>query len=289
MRGGTHDHAGILRPYLPRLAIEWLAEHPNEAFREIDGTLVFVDISGFTKLSERLARRGKVGAEELTDTIGVCFQELLAVAYAAGGSLIKFGGDALLLLFRGNDHAGRGCAAAVGMRATLRRIGNIVTSGGRVRLRMSVGVHTGAFHFFMGGDDHSELLVTGPAATQTTLMEQTAEAGEIIVSPATAKNVPARWLGATKGRGVLLRSAAPAGEATVDPIPDEALDPTPAVPVAIREHLLAGASEPEHRQASVMFLRFEGSDEIISAEGPAALADRLAKLVALVQKAAAAH
>ena len=31
--------------------------------------MVFCDVSGFTALSERLARQGKVGAEELTDVL----------------------------------------------------------------------------------------------------------------------------------------------------------------------------------------------------------------------------
>lgn len=287
MKGEKLDHAAILRPYLPRLAIEWLAEHPAESIREIDGTMAFVDVSGFTKLSERLARRGKVGAEELADTIGSCFQELLAVAYRAGGSLIKFGGDALLLLFRGDDHAGRACAAALGMRATLRRIGPIVTPAGQVRLRMSVGVHTGTFHFSLVGEQHRELLVTGPAATQTTVMEQTADAGEIVVSFATAKLLPARCLGAGKGDGFLLRAAPDAVDSAVEPIPEDRFDPAFCVPVAIREHLTAGGGEPEHRQAAIMFIRFEGSDEIIAAAGPSSLAERIAALVASVQKAAA--
>ena len=125
------------------------------------------------------------------------------------------------------------------MRATLRRIGNIVTPGGRVRLRMSVGVHTGTFHFFLVGDDHRELLVTGPAATQTTLMEQTAEAGEIVVSPSTAE-CPSGASGSARRRDPACCCAPPRrrGEPGVDPIPDEAFDPTPSVPVAIREHLL---------------------------------------------------
>ena len=33
------------------------------------------------------------------------FAALLAVAYAQGGGLLKFGGDALLLLYEGDDHA----------------------------------------------------------------------------------------------------------------------------------------------------------------------------------------
>ncbi|HJR18270.1 MAG TPA: adenylate/guanylate cyclase domain-containing protein, partial [Actinomycetota bacterium] len=288
MEGESNDRAAILRPYLPRLAIEWLAEHGDAPYREIDGTLAFVDISGFTKLSERLSRRGKVGAEELTDTIGACFTELLAVAYERGGSLIKFGGDALLILFRGDDHAVRACGAALGMRAALRRIGDVVTPGGRVRLRMSVGVHTGTFHFFLVGHDHRELIVTGPAATQTTLMEQTADAGQIVISPETAAALPARSLGAKKGAGVLLRNAPEAADPGIDPIL-EGFDPASCIPVAIREHLLGGGGEPEHRQACVLFMRFEGSDEVLAAEGPAALAERLGALVATVQKAAAAR
>src|SRR5437899_616668 len=93
-----------LTPYVPRVALRWEAAGGGP-WREVDGSLVFVDISGFTSLSERLARQGRLGAEELTGTLSACFGELLAVAYEAGGSLLKFGGDALLLLFDGDDHA----------------------------------------------------------------------------------------------------------------------------------------------------------------------------------------
>ena len=86
-------------------------------------SVVFVDISGFTKLSEKLARKGKEGAEQVTEAIEPCFTELLAVAYANGGGLLKFGGDALLLFFAGDGHAARAGASAVGMRTTLRTVG----------------------------------------------------------------------------------------------------------------------------------------------------------------------
>ena len=122
--------AARLRPYLPRLELQWLVEDPSALVRELDGTLVFVDISGFTKMSERLARRGKVGAEEVTDVIGDTFGTLLAEAYAFGGGLVKFGGDALLLFFEGEAHPLRATAAAHGMRATLRRIGTFTTTAG---------------------------------------------------------------------------------------------------------------------------------------------------------------
>ncbi len=96
-----------LTPYVPRLLLRHLAETPDDAVRTVEGTVAFVDVSGFTKLSERLARRGREGAERLADAIGSCFAALLAVAYDDGGSLLKFGGDALLLLF---DGEGQSCA-----------------------------------------------------------------------------------------------------------------------------------------------------------------------------------
>ena len=133
------DRASQLRPFLPRLTIRWISEQPGVRVRALEGTVVFVDISGFTKMSERLARLGRVGAEEVTDVVGFVFRQLLGTAYANGGGLIKFGGDALLLFFSGEHHASDGVAAAIGMRRTLSEMGAIDTSAGKVRLRMSVG------------------------------------------------------------------------------------------------------------------------------------------------------
>ena len=85
--------------YVPRVLLTRLATAPEDLVQSLEGTMVFADVSGFTRLSERLARVGKEGAEHLVDTINACFSALLADAYAHGGSLLKFGGDALLLWF----------------------------------------------------------------------------------------------------------------------------------------------------------------------------------------------
>jgi hypothetical protein len=47
--------------HLPRVAVEWDLASPGELWRELDALLCFVDISSFTALSQRLARRGRVG------------------------------------------------------------------------------------------------------------------------------------------------------------------------------------------------------------------------------------
>jgi class 3 adenylate cyclase len=53
------DTAELLRPYLPRMLLQWLAESPGTILREIEGTVVFVDISGFTKMSDDSPARAR--------------------------------------------------------------------------------------------------------------------------------------------------------------------------------------------------------------------------------------
>ena len=72
-------------PYVPRIVREWLnSPDPTSMHQSIEGTAVFVDVSGFTRMSERMARLGKVGAEEVTGIIGDTFSQLLEEAYVYG-------------------------------------------------------------------------------------------------------------------------------------------------------------------------------------------------------------
>ncbi len=288
---GPSSPTSILLPYITRPAIEWARLHQADAdtpfWREVEGTMVFGDVSGFTKMSERLARHGKVGAEEVADAINTCFEQLLGVAYRCGGNLLKFGGDALLLLFTGEDHATRAAHAAVGMRARLRDAGRLDTSAGRVVLRISIGVHRGIFHLFMAGGSHRELIVAGPAATSTVAAEGTATAGEIVMSPTTAPFLTERSRGPARGDSFLLRS--PPGDTPslpIDPPQLDGIDLARHVPAAIRNHLLEGGREPEHRTATVAFLHFDGTDAIVEENGPGDLAERLHTVVRRVQVAA---
>src|SRR4051812_34432727 len=125
-----------LASFVPRLTAEWLRDSPERLWQEIEGTVAFVDISGFTAMSERLSGIGKAGAEEVTDVMNATFAALLDVAYAEGGGLLKFGGDALLLLYSGDEHARCAARAAYRMRRVLRAVGRPRTSAGAVQLRM---------------------------------------------------------------------------------------------------------------------------------------------------------
>jgi predicted ATPase/class 3 adenylate cyclase len=285
----TGSASELLRPYVPRLLVDWLRHTPSARHREVEGTLAFVDISGFTTLTERLARKGKVGAEEINDTLDLCFTELLSVAYDYGAGLVKWGGDAVLLLFEGSQHAERACRGGAEMQRALRRLGRLRTSAGLVTLRMSLGIHSGTFHFFLVGDVHRELVLTGPGASQTVLMEQLADAGQIALSAATATSLDTPLLGAAKGDAILLRRHPDVPVDRAEAVGDVSdLDLTACIPPGIREHLLArGAAE--HRRLTAAFLEFGGVDELLADEGPEAVADALDECVSAVQRAALEH
>src|SRR5690349_9417937 len=276
--------------FVTRLTLEWLRDQPDAPWREVDGTLAFVDISGFTAMSERLSSLGRAGAEEVTEVMNATFAALLSVAYAQGGGLLKFGGDALLLLYEGDRHAARAARAAFEMRRTLRAIGRPKTSAGAIQLKMHAGLHSGRFQFFLVGSSHRELLIAGPAASRTVEMEAASQAGEILLSAETAALLGDDELTEEHERGRLLR-AAPSVRGAVEPLPNvEGIPLEVAVPAPLRAQLLeVGPLEGEHRSAAIAFLRFSGTDEIIATEGPEAAAEALERLVLIVQEAAAAH
>src|SRR3954454_17871814 len=157
--------ADVLTAYVPRLVIDWLRTDPDQLHRELNATFVFVDISGFTALTERLARKGKIGAELMRDTLDGVFRALLDEAYDWGAGLLKWGGDALLLLFDGPDHELRACRAAWEMQKTIDRVGRLRLPDGTLILRMSAGIASGQIDCFMAGHVHRELLLAGPTVT----------------------------------------------------------------------------------------------------------------------------
>ncbi len=279
-----------LVPFVPRLTLEWLRDDSGASWREVDGTVAFIDISGFTAMSERLSSQGRAGAEEVTEVMNATFAALLSVAYEQGGGLLKFGGDALLLLYDGEGHAQRAARASFEMRKTLRAIGRPRTSAGAVQLKMHAGLHAGRFQFFLVGASHRELLIAGPAASRTVEMEAASEAGEILLSAETAALLEDDAVAGEKGGGRLLH-AAPIVRGTVAPLPSvEGIPLELAVPAPLRAQLLEiGPLEGEHRHASIAFIRFSGTDEVIASEGPEAAAEALDVLVRIVQAAAEEH
>jgi hypothetical protein len=242
---------------LPALARSWPAGSP---YRQLDATLVSVDLSGFTALSERLAQKGKAGAEELILVVSGCFEGLIRIASRHGGDVLKFRGDALLLLFDGDGHAARACRSAAQMQWFIENAGPTRSSVGRVSLRMSTGVHSGTCtpssrrHASRTDGD-------GPATTETFRLEDASQAGEVLVSGRPPAVDPS-WLGERREEGILLAQRRRGRRHA-----DEAADGGDRHPEGARAQLAYARGEAEHRQATVAFLKYAGIDDVIAAEG----------------------
>ena len=199
--------------------------------------------------------------------------------------MLKYGGDALLLLFVDEGHAARAVAACHDMQARLREVGRVETGAGPVRLRMSVGAHSGTFDMFRVGTGHTELVVAGPGATATCAMEAAADAGEILVSSSTADHLAPVVLGAPKAGGRLLRRRPDAPFVATEPVPAQAgvdrfLSP------AVASYVAQGAVDPDHRLATIAFLHLIGVDDRLAAGEPAAVvADALHETLSTIQEA----
>src|SRR5215207_9520956 len=170
------EHSSAAAAYVPRLLPAWAAAEQGPSHRVVDGSLLLFDITGFTPLTESLARRGREGAEELSNLLDNVFSQLLMDAEDEGADLLKWGGDALLLLFDGPDHGRRAARAGLRMHRALAQIGRAKTSIGRVKLRASAGVESGPIHLILAGDPahHRELVLLGPTVTAVTMLEHAA-------------------------------------------------------------------------------------------------------------------
>ena len=280
-----------LERYLPRRAAEWDLDAPGQLWQRVDGALCFVDISGFTQLTEKLSRRGRIGAEELTAVLNDVFGSMLRLAYDRGGSLVRFAGDALLLMFEGTDCELQAASAAVEMRKSLRDSSEIKTSVGHIGLRMSVGVHAGPIDLYLVGGSHRELVIVGATAAKTFELEAAAGAGEILVSDEMAARLPEGAAGDRKGPGLVLRwrkARTPASGPAVRRPVDVATVATRIAP-ALLESLREDDSDSEHRIATVGFVKYEGIGAALEAGGQAEVANLLAEFMRVVQDAADAE
>ena len=68
-----------------RMAAALALEAPESAFLGGDGVVLFGDISGFTALTERLAREG---AEVLSEILESVFERIVGAIDAAGGEVV---------------------------------------------------------------------------------------------------------------------------------------------------------------------------------------------------------
>ncbi len=265
-----------MRPYVPRVAADWLAADDPAIHRQVDGTLLFADIAGFTRLSERLASRGRAGAEEVAGLIGSVLTALVGELESRGGDVLIFAGDALVVLFDGPASAPRAVQAAASIRQWFAARGSITTSAGPVTLRVSIGLASGPIDLVLAGDRARGLFVAGPTTSAMVRLERAAEAGQILLDESTADQIDSTWLGEVQPAGRLLRRIRPRpAEAAATLVTAPGVELAALLPAPLRPFLgtADGGLEGENRIATVAFILAGGLDARLAGEPEAVVAD----------------
>ena len=178
----------------------------------VQGTALFADISGFTPLTEALARElgPRRGSEEITRHLNVVYDAIIAELHRYGGSVIGFSGDAITCWFDG-DNGRKATAAGLAMQAAIMPLASIeLPSGPTVRLTMKVAITAGPARRFVVGDPQYWVVDVLAGKTLDTLasVEKHALSGEVVLDEATYHRIgqvaPPRRLARRQGKGPAL-------------------------------------------------------------------------------------
>ena len=266
----------VARPgcFLP--AIKQLADL-KRSVHSFEAATVFVDIAGFTALSEGLAAMGQDGAERLEECIADYFDGLLDEIKGLGGRPIKIAGDSLSLLFEPEEGQGlktavmRALVCAGRFQASSRALRDVSLGEGRTfRMAHKVGVGAGTVIMGVLGDAEvgQEVVFCGEAIDRAAFAEHRAAPGEAWVSPEVLHILDLRDA-YEHARPVKLRKAWLAHyekEAQACDIPAfEWSHPLPShidrlIPLWLRARIRDGAFRfiSRHQTLSIMFVRFHG-------------------------------
>src|SRR5262245_18184069 len=98
---------GSLAPYVPSLIARHFADSvfpPTEPIsKDFPAAVLIADLSGFTPLTEALARRGDRGAEVVQEILDSCFNKLIELVADQGGEVVNFAGDATIAVWPATD------------------------------------------------------------------------------------------------------------------------------------------------------------------------------------------
>jgi class 3 adenylate cyclase len=178
--------ARALASFLPPEVAELVEASPSALSlrEELEATIVFSDIRGFSSLAERLPPR------EVAEVVGRHLTAMVEVVTSHGGVLDKFAGDAVMAVFGAPrpaaDHARRalGCAAAMQHRQLA--LNDAAGHAGLPAFQIGIGINTGTvIAGTLGGPGRLDYTVLGDAVNIAQRLQSEAVGGEILASAVT--------------------------------------------------------------------------------------------------------
>ena len=184
---------------------------PVPAEESAEGVCLFVDVTGFTPMTERLATRGAAGAEEMASILNTYFGPAVNITVAHGGEIVDFAGDAMLMVFWGNKGDLRP-PAVLSMQCAGALHDFVATNPGGEQLSIKVTGAAGKLKVLhVGGvDGRKRSVLVGGAITELRSLDATAEPGQTVVGASIAALLDDAFTTAEAASGAVRITGTPA-------------------------------------------------------------------------------
>lgn len=181
-----------LRPFVPetvRSIVEKNPAAPSLEKRDVDISILFLDVASYTRISETFTR------EMVNFIIEKYFSSFLDVIYAHGGDINETAGDGLMVIFQGDERENALNAARAALDIRLRTMEiNRELEGRFEPLAVNMGINSGVasvgmtqFHGVAG--TRVTFTATGAVTNLAARIASAATNGEILVGPETARRI----------------------------------------------------------------------------------------------------
>ena len=190
---------GELSKFVPESVKKMLEENPNATELEkkkVEVSVLFLDISGYTRLSETLE------AKKLNQLVQTYFSSFLEIIQAHHGDINETAGDGLMVIFQphpsASDHALNTTRAAFAIRQRVVKL-NEEYGGIFPPVQLHMGINTGdalvgATKLGGAGAQRWTFTATGPTTNLAARFAGSATDGEIVVGPLTAERIRSHFV-----------------------------------------------------------------------------------------------
>jgi class 3 adenylate cyclase/HAMP domain-containing protein len=190
---------GELSKFVPDSVKKLLEQNPNATELEkktVDVSVLFLDITGYTRLSEQMEPR------RLNQLVQTYFSSFFEIIQGHHGDINETAGDGLMVIFQaergGADHALNATRAAFAIR---QRTGALNEEYGGVfpPVQLHMGINSGealvgATKLTGGGGQRWTFTASGPTTNVAARLAASAGADEIVVGPATAERIRTQFV-----------------------------------------------------------------------------------------------
>lgn len=173
----------ILKMYVDENVLNFMThrEAENALLKNelLDATVMFIDVCGFTAITE------KVQANEVVQLLNSLFDVIVKEVIGQGGHVDKFMGDAVMAVFRGEYHLDRAIDAALAIRAVINVAPEVQLGNMLYKPQISTGINCGEM---VSGNIGSASLkrldytVIGDAVNLSQRLQSAAKPGQILIT-----------------------------------------------------------------------------------------------------------